>query len=167
MCKLKKIFTELSDVIDKAYKYVGIAFLVFLTAASFIQVISRYVFNNSLSWTEELARYAFIWANMLGAAIAVKHGHHASVDLLPNKLHGKKRAVQQLLVTALTTFGAGLLLVEGLKMTASIYATGQLSAAVRLPMYLIYMSVPVGGFGMIIHCVTFLFEEIKNLKGGA
>lgn len=40
--------------------------LAFTTLLIFVQVVMRYVFNNSLSWSEELARYVFIWQIWLG-----------------------------------------------------------------------------------------------------
>lgn len=157
---------KLSNGIDKVFVWFGVAFLITLTIATFVQVVGRYVLNSSPSWTDEMARYCFVWANMLGAAIALKHGHHAAIDLLPNKLHGVARVIQKTIVDCLVTFAAGLLLVEGFKMTMAIYETGQLSPAMRIPVWIIYMSIAIGGFGMLVHCISFLFDDLESLIGG-
>lgn len=165
MHQIEKIPKKISDVVDKSYTVVGIVFLIALTAATFVQVIGRSVFNNSPSWTDELARYSFVWANMLGVAIALKHGKHAAVDLLETKLNGTAKAIQKLVVDGLITFAGTLLLVEGCKMTAAIYATGQLSPAMRIPMWMIYLSTAFSGFGMLIHCILFLIEDVLAFRG--
>lgn len=161
MRNVEKIFRKTSDSVDVIFTWVGVAFLMVLTAATFIQVIGRYVFNSSPSWTDEMARYSFVWANMLGAAIALKHGHHAAIDLLPNKLHGFPKTVQKTVVDCLVTFASGLLFVEGWKMTLAIYERNQLSPAMRIPVWIVYLSIAVGGLGMLIHCVTFLIDDMK------
>ena len=166
MQQTEKAVRKLSDAVDKIYIWIGIVFLAALTAATFIQVVGRYVFNSSPSWTDELAIYSFVWANMLGAATALKHGHHAAIDLLPNKLHGIAKSVQKTVVDCLVTFASGLLLVEGWKMTLAIYKTGQLSPAMRIPVWIIYLSIAVGGLGMIIHCATFLIDDMNSFAEG-
>ena len=45
-----------------------------MTILVFIQVVMRYVFSNSLSWSEELARFIFLWVSWIGASYAVKEG---------------------------------------------------------------------------------------------
>lgn len=166
MQHINDFFKKFSNSIDTVFVWFGVVFLIVLTLATFIQVIGRYVFNSSPSWTDEMARYCFVWANMLGAAIALKHGHHAAIDLLPNKLHGLSRSIQKTIVDCLVTFAAGLLLVEGFKMTLAIYETGQLSPAMRIPVWIIYISIAVGGFGMLVHCITFLIDDLKSFIGG-
>jgi TRAP-type transport system small permease protein len=52
----------------------------------FINVIARYVFNNSITASEELARYAFVWSSFLGAIFVLNEGGHIGVDLVVKKL---------------------------------------------------------------------------------
>ena len=60
------------------------ALLVFLvatmTATCLLQVVLRYVFNDPVTWSEELARYAFVWIGYLSAWLAWKHRAHIAVD---------------------------------------------------------------------------------------
>lgn len=51
-----------------------------MTAVCTLQVISRYVFNDPLTWTEELTRYLFVWSGFLSAWVAWKHRAHIAVD---------------------------------------------------------------------------------------
>ena len=61
----------------------------FMTLLVFVQVVMRYVFNNSLSWSEELARYTFIWLIYIGISYGCKLRKHIKIDaalyLFPKK----------------------------------------------------------------------------------
>ena len=67
--------------------------LAFTTLLIFVQVVMRYVFNNSLSWSEELARYVFIWQIWLGTSVSMKGNDHIRMDMLSNKLKGRGKLV--------------------------------------------------------------------------
>ena len=54
---------------NKIEEYFLVYSLILMVALVFIQVIMRYIFNNSLSWSEELVRYIFIWQIWLGASL--------------------------------------------------------------------------------------------------
>ncbi|MDC0936411.1 TRAP transporter small permease [Pirellulales bacterium] len=45
-----------------------------------LQVVSRYLLDNSLTWTEELSRYLFAWIIFLGAALGVRDQSHIKID---------------------------------------------------------------------------------------
>lgn len=60
---MKKILKWLDD---NAELYLCVFLMSFMTLVTFIQVVMRKVFNNSLSWSEELARYVFIWLIYIG-----------------------------------------------------------------------------------------------------
>ena len=51
-----------------------------------LEVVSRYILNVSLAWSEEIARHLFIWASFLGAGVALKRGAHIGVDSLVTRL---------------------------------------------------------------------------------
>jgi C4-dicarboxylate transporter DctQ subunit len=52
---------------------------------TFGAVLSRFVFNFSIAWSEELVRYMFIWGAMFGASFAFKHGAHSGLPILVEK----------------------------------------------------------------------------------
>ena len=67
----------------------------------FYQFFTRYVLNNSASWTEEIARYLLIATVFVGASIGVAKNNHIQVDLLYRYLPGKAGRVMATLVDGL------------------------------------------------------------------
>jgi C4-dicarboxylate transporter DctQ subunit len=78
-----------------------IAISVLMIGVTLLQVIFRYVLAASLPWSEELARYCFVWIVFLGAAIGLDRGFHLGVDLFVNLLPEKIRTGLDILCSAL------------------------------------------------------------------
>ena len=74
-----------------------------IVAVTFIQVVSRYVLQSSLAWTEELARYMFIWLAALGAAYAYKTKAHFLLRFVVDRFSDRNQAIIATLVVASTS----------------------------------------------------------------
>ena len=134
---LKKIWDHLEE-------YVLVWSLMFSVFLIFLQVVMRYVFRNSLSWSEELARYVFLWQIWLGASFAVKEHRHLRIEMIVEKLHGRNRQFFELFVL-LVWFGFSVFLaLKGSVLSMLLFKRGQVSPAMRIPMGFAYASVPVG-----------------------
>ncbi len=146
---------------DKFEEYVLVASLIFTLALLFMQVVMRYVFQSSLSWSEELARYIFLWQIWLGTGLAVKHKKHIRVDVLMNYLSpAKQRILNDFVVVVWIGFIAYLAYVS-FDLTARQFMLNQLSPALQVPMWLAYGSVPVGCSFMIFRLIQQMFKEYK------
>lgn len=114
-----------------------------------LQVFMRYVVESSLSWSEELARYLFIWSTYIGAAYAVRKRAHirvtAAVDRLPLRA---RHGVNLLTHAAFITF-AVIVIWQGYVMTARISRFGQTSSSLGIPMAWVYAA-PIVGFSLVI-----------------
>ncbi len=62
----------LSDGLDRGMRVATMGFIVVLVGLVILQVVARYVFSSPPPWTEEMARYAMIWAGLLGATLSFK-----------------------------------------------------------------------------------------------
>ncbi|WP_420391606.1 TRAP transporter small permease [Acuticoccus sp.] len=97
---------DLSDLRWDDAPVLGVFWL--LAAVVFLQFFTRYVLNNSLGWTEEIARFLLIAVTFIGAIMAVRKSSHIAVEVvyrwLPRPL---RRALQTLVdVTAITFYAA-------------------------------------------------------------
>ena len=70
----------LSRIADKLEEYFLVFCLGFMVLLVFVQVVMRYIFQNSLSWSEELARYLFLWLSWIGASYAVRDAKRAQIE---------------------------------------------------------------------------------------
>ena len=98
---MKKILKFLNDYLEET---ICIILMSVMTIIIFIQVIMRYVMHNSLSWSEELARYCFIWLIYIGVAYGCKLMKHIKIDaalkLFPEKVRPYITIIGELLVLA-------------------------------------------------------------------
>ncbi|NKB20957.1 MAG: TRAP transporter small permease subunit [Alphaproteobacteria bacterium] len=89
-------FHTLSDVLDRVCRAVAGCALIVLLLVVLIQLVARYVLDSPPVWTEELARYAMIWAGLLGATVAFKVASDPVIaNIFPEKL---SRAIQTIAV---------------------------------------------------------------------
>jgi C4-dicarboxylate transporter DctQ subunit len=109
--------------------------------------------NINLTWAQELTIYLFVWMAKFGAAYGVRTGIHVGVDVLIMRLSPQRRKpiiLFGLLCGALFTFTVGTL---GATFVWEIAHTEQVSVDLELPMWLVYLAVPLGSYLM---CFRFL-----------
>jgi TRAP-type transport system small permease protein len=125
-----------------------LAFAVFWALAGivFLQFFTRYVLNDSLAWTEEIARYGLMALTFLGGAVVTRRNNHIAVALLPNLLpSGYGRAL--LAAVDLVTLGfLGLLAYFSVLIVERMQY--QRMTVIDLPMSVVYGAVAVGCFLM-------------------
>lgn len=134
----------------------------FTTALIFVQVIMRKVFNNSLSWSEELTRYIYIWQTWLGVAYAVQTGSHLRITMIRDKLPEKGKQILEILVRIIWVGFAIFVAYQGVQAIKTVMSFGQKSSALRVPMQYCYLSIPVG---MILMSVRLIEKTIRELFG--
>jgi C4-dicarboxylate transporter, DctQ subunit len=132
-------------------------FLLVIAGLTFGQVIMRYVFSYPLIWSEELSIAAFIYLGFIGIGAAYARGRHLWVDALLVVLPRPIRKVIDVIILALSS--VFLLMVIGL--TAKIMMTtikiGTATAALQIPMWAIYLSLPIG-------CILFLAQVLRGFR---
>ena len=143
--------------LDQVEKWVMIALVSLLITVTFLQVFSRYVLRNPFFWTEELARFLFIYVCMIGIGMGVgskgHYGFESVFKLLPRGLKWIAGLfiyfVMGFLIIVLTWKG-----VEELPSTAH-----QLSVSLPVTMVWSYVALPLGGVLMMIHHLLKLIVE--------
>ena len=140
---------------DKFEEYIMVALTILMTALITLQVVMRYVFNNSLAWTEELSRYVFLWAIWIGASYGVKIKTHVRLTILTSRFGPRGQEVVGVFAYIVWLLFEIFLVVEGFVLVGNIYSSGQTSTALHLPMWIAYASVPVG-------CLLMTFRLLQN-----
>ncbi len=129
------------------------------------QVVFRYVLNSSLTWSEELSRYLFVWITFLGAALAVRDGIHIRIDMLVTRLPERVAKVLAALV-GLLVFGFLLaMIVWGFQLVRQ--TSGTPSPALRLPEnYVYYAALPVACLMAAYYTARRVLAVIRAAKPG-
>lgn len=153
MSALKKLIT----FVDTLTKYSAVAAFTVMSVMIVLQVVFRYVFEASLSFSEELARFLFIWATLLGAAMCVKRHSHVGFDLLMTRLPAQIRKYGILFANLMGVFFFLVIIFYGFKVVG--ITMGQTSPALGLKMGYVYLSVPVSGIIMLLNGVDNLIED--------
>jgi TRAP-type C4-dicarboxylate transport system permease small subunit len=99
----------------------------------------------------------------LGAAYGVRTGIHVGVDVLVNRLTGAARRSVILLSMAAGALFTGLIALLGTRFVSHIAETGQTSAVLELPMWMVYLAVPLGSSLM---CLRFIEAAISFYRTG-
>ncbi len=152
------------NYLDYFEEYFCMALLAFMTVLIFAQVVLRYVFSNSLSWSEELARYCFIWLSWIGASYCVKIDAHLRVTALLGFFNKKTLPYVNLFMYLCWGAFAVLLAVQGFSLLQMIFERGQHSAAMQVPMWIPIASVPVGSALMTIRIIGKVRDTVREIR---
>jgi TRAP-type C4-dicarboxylate transport system permease small subunit len=129
-----------------------------------MQIVSRHIgLIPRYIWTEEIARFCFIWIILIGAMIAVRDGSHFAVDLLPDAKTNRGEAVRRLFVDFMVFLVAMIFIVWGWPLVK--FGLLQTSEISELPMVTIYIAWPLAGVTWILFLGENTVENIKVLRG--
>ena len=137
MMKAKSLITRIEEVVSSFCLSMMIVIIS-------VQVFRRYVLQNSLDWSEELARYFFIWAVYIGCSFATKEDRHLEVTILRHVNKGKWAKPITTIAYVLTIVFCGLVTVWGTQMVFFLVNTGQKTQALEISMFWIYIAIPLG-----------------------
>ena len=114
---------------------------VVMVLVTLAQVIFRYVLAAPLPWSEELARYCFVWIVFLGGAVGLSRGTHLGVDLLVNAFpEVARRRFDALTNTLVAIFAATVIYASLPVLNINMF---QRSPALGIQMSYIYMAIPI------------------------
>lgn len=144
----------MKEIIDKYLGYVLVFLMVLMTLDVLWGVLTRYAFGSQADWSEELARFLLIWIGLLGAAYAAGQRMHLAIDLLMPKLNPtRQRQLFVFINLIIIVFAVGVLIIGGCRLIYLTNILGQLSAALRIPIYLVYAVLPISGFLVVYYTI--------------
>ncbi len=128
------------------------------------QIIMRYIFRSSLSWSEELARYFFIWFAFLGVSHGVYANTHVKLDFIQTFFPKMEKPLEYTGDLIFIIF-AIYMVKPGVKVIKFLIATKQSSPAASIPMYFVYVSLLVGIILTLLRFIQKYYNKLFN-RGG-
>ncbi len=142
---MKKILSWLNENLEESLMVVS---LILMTVIMGIQVFSRYVLGASLSWSEELTRYIFVWAGFLSVSYCTKKCISIKIEQFVNLFPKHGRLIFRLINYTLELVFFIYLIPFAVKYLMSAVESGQVSPACHIPMYYV-QAAPLVSFIMV------------------
>ena len=127
-----------------------------------LSVVGRRI-GHAPQWSEEAVRYLMIWITFIGSGVCFRRSSHFGVDVIrrvPNKAFQKFISI--FVILACAAFGVFLLWI-GARYTMFTKMSGQRSAALLLPIWMLYVSVPIGGGLILVHLIEVVLSEVFGI----
>ena len=138
------------DAIARVVEVVTAVMAFIMMASLMWQVFTRFVIKIPSIWTEEVARYSFIYMAMIGASIGVRRSTHFGMTMLSDKLKGNVRdRYQRYVVNGAILICSVIILIYGWDF-AIAYGMTRVSPTFLVPMAWVFMCMPITAVLMII-----------------
>lgn len=143
----------------------AVAALVLMFVCIAVQVFFRYALDHALEWPEEVARYAFICAVFLGASLAAREGRHLEISVCRHSFGPRVQLALTIVSAIFTLLFCAVMTVWGMQMVLFVAESGQVAASMNMPMYALYLVVPLGMACMFLRTVKHALATWRGLRG--
>lgn len=148
--------------VGKAVEHLFNGFIAFalslMAILVFGNVVLRYLFNSGITWSEEMARFLFIWLVLIGAVAAFKDNSHLGVDMLTKRL-SKPLKMIVFIISNVIVLIVLFLVVEG-SWKITLLNSGSTAPATGLPLTMIYGTGIVMGIGMAVIIILNVYRVL-------
>ena len=152
MGKFDKIISTMEESINGTL-------LVASTVLLFVNIILRYFFKASTTWAEEAIRYAIIWVTFFGASICAKNKMHLGIDIFIQMAPPRFAKIIMGVTQLISAFFTGMLTYYSWQLTQLIIQTAQKSPAMLMPMWIVYIAMPLGSAMMTIRFLVAAYQD--------
>ena len=139
-------------------EFLTCSFLLIAVLITAVQVFSRFVFNFSFSWSQEILMISFVWFVLFGAALAVKHREHLKIDLI-EKLPAQLKLVFKIIEMTVIFAFIVVFVYYGILLIQDNFKSGQTVGFIPLKVAYVYMAIPVSGLCMLYYTVKDLVRK--------
>ena len=149
---------KIVNVWNHLEEYFLFVILTAMVAIIFIQVVMRYVFNNSLSWSEELGKFLFVWISWLGISLAQRKGEHIKITMLTDRLPFRTAQAVNILSDIILIIICAVIFYYGVQLVV---------AQVNVPYAGIKISTSWGYLAVVLGCGLMIIRTLVSIKRSA
>ena len=136
---MKKVLGYLT----KLENFIMVVTFAIMVVASFLQVVNRNITKFSISWFDEAATYCMIYMVLIGTEMGLRDGTQIAVTGVVDKLHGAAKIAVQIIAKVIVVAFSFLVFLGGVQLMNIQIRTGQVSAALNLPMSVPYAAMVI------------------------
>lgn len=148
--------------LDKIEEILASICLIVMTVLTFANVVSRYVFSASFSFSEEITTYLFVLVSLLGTAIAAKRRSHLGLSIIIDAVSPKAQKVLYIIGYVIAVIFCAAIFYYGILMVLNQRMLGQVTAGMQWPEWIFGSFVPIGAIFATVRFLQVLIEEIKK-----
>ncbi len=152
------------DAVEKVLCALSGTLLVIFTLLTLVQVVLRYVFEMPLSWSEQLARYLFIWMLMLYMPVLMRRGNNLGFDLIISHFSEKAQDIFWLVCETLIAGFAGLYCYYSIQLC--IKFSKKMLVGLGIKANWVYSAQIVGAGLLCLFCIELIINRIIAMKNG-
>jgi TRAP-type C4-dicarboxylate transport system permease small subunit len=142
-------------ILSNLEEFLSCALFLVMCISVALGVLARF-FDLALVWTDELARYSFIWSVLLGTVVVFKQKKHIAVDFMESVFPEKMTKVIHVLIHVALLILFLILLRYGWMLTQQTWNVP--TTSLEIPTGLVYLAVPVSSFLLCLYTVIELYK---------
>ena len=158
------VLTAINDKIMKVLNWVIVLSMAFLVISITLQISNRFIMKIPMAWTEEFAKYFFVWLAMFGSAKAVREKSHIFVDILEVVIKGKVSQVCGFIADCVCMVFFVTLLYVSIPWTLKNFGVNTESIP-EISMGMFYMCIPIAATVMILFGLEVMIARFKEVIG--
>jgi len=158
--KIVAAFESASNLVEYLAEKIITLQMMIMAGIVFMDVMSRFIFNYSLAWAAELARFLLIWVVFIGASLALKKGELVAIMFIAANVPSYMKTFLEHLIQVLIFIFLGLAIWHGASFVTFLIKTGQISPSLQMPIWLLYLGFFIGVLFMFIHMLASLSRSL-------
>ena len=156
MKSIGTLMDTISDWVEKISSWFVAVFMAGMVISILMAIISRFIIEIPIPWTEELSRYLMVWTAFLAGSLGLKSGAHVGIRFVVERVPRPVAKWIALLTNIVLLIFFIVVIFEGFKMVTLV--AGQKSPVLRISMAWIYASLPVGS----VLFTTFVLQSLSG-----
>lgn len=147
--------------LNKVIEYLLILLIAIMVLACIWQVLARYILGQASAETEELMRYAIIWASVIGGAYVYGENGHLAITFFANKMSKKVSTYTGIFIHfVILLFSAIVLIYGGYQIVSQTMI--QLSPGIGIPIGYVYLALPIAGVMFILYALQHITDKLNK-----
>jgi len=160
---VRDLLAAAERAVNGVVRWVVIVLMLVMTVTVSLQIVFRYVLNIPLGWSEEMARFSFVWVSFFGASALMRVREHINVTVFVDNFPARLKAICVFLASICALICAYFFLVGGIALTTNEWA--QLAPAMQIRMGWVYLAIPLSAGLMVIWIVIQTIDSALKLRG--
>ncbi|MDX1808633.1 MAG: TRAP transporter small permease [Sulfurospirillaceae bacterium] len=160
MLKISRFVSLINDIIDKQISLFVVSLMILLSVLLSVSVFYRYVLNDSIYWSNEVARYILVYIVFFGATMAHKHKAHIRIDMILGALSHKNKKNIEILIGIIFLLFWVVVLVGSIKLLPLFII--QKTATLEIPFAYPFAALPISALIWILYCTDDILKELTH-----